>query len=644
MNKKLEQKLFALSVATMLVLTGCGGGGSGDSGRIDGGEGDQSAVTDGSDPNEGNDDASVPNAGTDDGSDVGSDQQTKNICSGEDSFNALLSGGFAPPNGATDVSATLNEATIRFNADVEPLTVSTNTVDVDGPTNFTLRAEDNRIVISFAEELEPEAAYTVLIDNIGTNCPNGIQFMENPVSFTFETGKSEGDVALLVEATSIDSVNQFIAQDSEFRVLFDAPIQEDSVQDNSVRIVPSAESSMQSGVPLRVTLSAEDPRLLEIVTLQPMEQQTSYDLIVESGLKGTEGQEVQDPVIREFRTQGFVTQLNRELITRIPGLGDGLNALASALFNAAGADASNNEGLNNLDNVAVVAVPLVGSVIDALTDFSENPGNVSPENLANLVENAQSDGVDSLIAVCDPMQPADACVLSLDLGLSSQQLADLGNLVSPQSLTDPADTFLAITNLAAALDLRDADNVPLELDLKLLDSALIETLPGELSGSALDGLEVISSAFDAVPVIGEFLNLQGNNSLAQLSLFRDGALVTLNGSDVLGAIPLVDVLNGSLPEIDSPLAQLYELINLSSVDRLPGFNYFPGESDLSGFPILGELLGVLGDGGSLQEPGFTLEDVPLVGDILTTLLGSMEDEGLLSEVPLVGGILDFLRP
>jgi hypothetical protein len=141
----------------------------------------------------------------------------------------------------------------------------------------------------------------------------------------------------------------------------------------------------------------------------------------------------------------------------------------------------------------------------------------------------------------------------------------------------------------------------------------------------------------------------GTNSLeskAQLSLIRDDALMSVNGNDVLGALPVGDLLNGLPFESDNPLSVLLDLIaNFpDGGEGLPGFDDFPGVDELQSVPVLSELVGVIaGEAPHTGLPGFDLSEVPVVIDLLSALVELNEgSEDLFGDIPLLGDLLGLI--
>lgn len=529
-----KTSLLALSIASILAISGCGGGGGGggpSEPRLDGDE----------------------SGGNDNGGGGNDDRTTQELfCDDPSSVLQVESNGVIPADGAGEVSVNTS-VRVTFNAQLDPSTVNMSNVMLNGGSAgtvaSTLALNSDTITIDPDGDLEMGTQYEVVLTNgIMAACENTTINAE-PFTSLFTTG--DGNDATQPKALNSVPVDgeTLAASDSQIVVEFDKPIDPSSITESSFTVTPTQQNgdAIAATGPVAGTFSFNQGT----VTFIPDENlgsQTYYKIAVSTNVRDLNGNALQAPFFSDFRTGGLVVALNDGLISQIPGLGDGLNALTGQLFSALEAGDS-EDGLSSADNLLTLKLPLVNDLANidpSMFDPSNfDPGNFAPDGGLPEFDSA-------IVAVCDPTNVAPGnnpeCTVSLDLGLDATQLQSLADAFTGG---DPAQIPELFANAFFA------QNDGLGLNLSILDDS---GLP--LPTAAQDGLNTVFDALSMIPELGVLFDQTDAIGLARIGLLEGALLSVDTGGNLLG----VDLLNsrsftgeGGLLSIDGGLVDLLRL-------------------------------------------------------------------------------------
>ncbi len=493
--------LLAISMASALTLTACGGGGSGG--------------------------PSEPRLNTG-GNDVDNRTPQERFCDDPNSVLMVETNGVMPADGAGDVP--LNSSVrVTFNAQLDPTTVNMANVMLNGGSSGSvpsvLALNSDTITIDPNMNLEPGTAYEVnLGSGIMAACEDVAKNAE-PFMSTFTTS----DVVDTTQPRALSSVpvngETLAATDSQVVVEFDKPIDASSVSESSFTITPTQQNgeAIAAAGPVSGTFSFNQGTVTFIPD-ESLNGQTYYNVSVSTNVRDLSGNALEAPFSADFRTGGLVVVLNDGLVSQIPGLGDGLNLLVGQLFGLL-ETGNPDDGLSSADNLLTLKLPLVN-------DLAELPANFDPANFdpADFFGEGNLPEFDSaVVAVCDPTAIAPGgnpeCTVSLDLGLDATQLQSLADAFTGGDPSQIPELF------ANALF---AQNDGLGLDLAVLDDS---GLP--LPTAVQDGLDVVLNGLSMIPELGVLFDQTDLQSLARIGLLEGSLLSVETGGDLIN----IDLLN-----------------------------------------------------------------------------------------------------
>jgi hypothetical protein len=158
------------------------------------------------------------------------------------------------------------------------------------------------------EPLRPDIDYRVEIGDDAFDV-SGVA-LETPVSLSFRTLSPGLDLSLLVPSDGTDG----IAQTSPIAVFFDRPIDPDSLSDEVLTITPSVAGSIDLVDELGdEPAGPADGRVLRFTPSGPLPANTTFEVVLASGLTGVGGGGLAEPVSWTFTTGAPHTTLSNQI-------------------------------------------------------------------------------------------------------------------------------------------------------------------------------------------------------------------------------------------------------------------------------------------------------------------------------------------
>ena len=158
------------------------------------------------------------------------------------------------------------------------------------------------------EPLRPETDYRVEIGDDAFDV-SGVA-LGPPVSLRFRTLAPGLDLSLLVPTDGTDG----IAQTSPIAVFFDRPIDPDSLSDEVLTFTPAVAGSIDLVDELgNEPADAEDGRVLRFTPSGPLPANTTFEVVLASGVTGTGGGGLAEPVSWTFTTGAPHTTLSNQI-------------------------------------------------------------------------------------------------------------------------------------------------------------------------------------------------------------------------------------------------------------------------------------------------------------------------------------------
>ena len=158
------------------------------------------------------------------------------------------------------------------------------------------------------EPLRPETDYRVEIGDDAFDV-SGVALGE-PVSLTFRTLAPGLDLSLLVPSDGTDG----IAQTSPIAVFFDRPIDPDSLSDDVLTITPAVAGSIDLVDELgNEPAGPGDGRVLRFTPSGPLPANTTFEVLLASGVTGQGGGGLAEPVSWSFTTGAPHTTLSNQI-------------------------------------------------------------------------------------------------------------------------------------------------------------------------------------------------------------------------------------------------------------------------------------------------------------------------------------------
>jgi hypothetical protein len=483
-----------------LLVTACGGGGGPNSSRID-----------------------VPG---------GEDPRTPEFCDDPEQIFGIDSNGILPADGATDVA--LNSViNLRFTHNVDAASVNETTLFITNggtvvPVNYQVNGRN--VTLTPQSPLVGNTEYTI---NVGADIATALCLPPKTPKFissddvgdtTFTTGtQPDSEQPTIVSITPADGAT-LVPQDASVTIVFSEPVKASTVSASTISMTQDS-----SGAEIAGNFDVKN-EIVVFTPSSPLQMQQNYSVSVSTNIRDLADNALQDAGASSFRTGGVVVALNDTLVSQIPGLSDLINGPLADLLTQIGLVPDEGGGVGNLDNLAIITLPL-------------------PTDINNPTEFD-----DLLVAVCDPENPAQDCALKLNVGLDP---ASLQTLADELASGDPQAVLDALTNALVSED------GALSVDLSLLEDGLpgvtqlLDTVPGlgdaldMVVGSLEDGLSQVPMLNDLIDQLGLF----GDGSVVDLGLLS-GSLLSLgvgDQEDRLLDLQLLDPSTGALLNIGGGL-------------------------------------------------------------------------------------------
>jgi len=598
-----RQRLLALTLATPLLLAGCGGSSSSSDSDSPAVAGDSATTSPESQPQ-------VVTEPTDNGGEA----STESVCSGDQAF-ALVD--TFPPAGEQQFA--LNGSLLFvFNAAIDPSSVDSSSVSFDGNGALDIRVAGNQIVIDPSESLDPNEDYQATIEGILADCGSSTLPLPEGAELPFGTGDEPDNSPLQVSYIYPASADDLVDPRGPIVIQFNGVLDPSSISGGSLYVRQVSDPAKAFGG--EVSFDASNSQLT-FLPEAPFDAQTSYELVLgkdesgnpEDALSGLTDNPIAEQIVSLFRTGGEQLPLDSNTLEQVTGLGDRLQDLATQLQEQFG-EFGNGGGMDGFENPLLLTLPLVGNLPDA---------SPSPDN------------TDTLIAICDPAADGGACALALDISVDPSGLDPLMTAFETQ---DPSQAITLVSALLGQLADPSAMNAPFSAELLLTEPGFAELFPEPLSDGLVLAVGQIAAALNQLPGVADLLGNVASDPLLQAQLFNNGSLLTLNGTDLVNALPLSDLTEGQLPNGDLPaLSDLQDMLT-SGGSSLP----------VIGDYLTGEVPGGLLTGGTLDEllnqasfdPNAQIEEIlgeqavptnldalpvlgPILGTVLSGLLGAL---------------------
>jgi hypothetical protein len=211
-----------------------------------------------------------------------------------------------PVDGATDVAL---EAPIELRFSTLMDTASVEAVLRLRPVfAHEVRWSGQLLEIVPSEPLRPETDYRVEIGDDAFDV-SGVA-LDVPIRLSFRTLAPGLDLSLLVPSDGTDG----IAQTSPIAVFFDRPIDPDSISDEGLTITPPVAGSIDVVDELgNEPAVPEDGRVLRYTPSGPLPANTTFEVVLASGVTGVNGGGLAEPVSWTFTTGAPHTTLSNQI-------------------------------------------------------------------------------------------------------------------------------------------------------------------------------------------------------------------------------------------------------------------------------------------------------------------------------------------
>lgn len=204
---------------------------------------------------------------------------------------------------ARDAAIELDFSTLMDTASVEAALRITPRVPV------TLRWRGEHLTLEPDEPLQPGRRYRLEISTDATDL-GGTQ-LDVPLELSFVTARTDLEVAQLVPDDAVEG----IAVNTPIAILFDRPLDPDSVDGSLLTVVPDVAGSLEVVEPPGAAgLGGEGARLLRFVPSGALAANTTYEVSLAPGLRATDGGELSEPVTWTFTTGAPSLNLGNQVV------------------------------------------------------------------------------------------------------------------------------------------------------------------------------------------------------------------------------------------------------------------------------------------------------------------------------------------
>lgn len=589
-----KQCLLALTLATPLLIAGCGGGG-----------GSSSAPADDSNPTAVAGDTIATPPGLDDmrdqitqPDDENDEVSTDSVCGGEQPFELI---GTLPQPGTQDFA--LNGSLVfKFNAAVDPQSLDGSTFSFSDSHTFEFRVAGNQVVVDPQQDFDPNTDYLATMQGIFADCDLTQVILGDGAELPFTTGGEQALGPLQISTVYPTNGDELIDPRQPIVIEFSGALDPSSVSGGSLYLRQANDPDKVIGGSVSFDPSNRE---LSFLPSSPLDDQTSYEVVLEQALSGLMDNPLAEPLISLFRTGGDMAPIDPGAIDKVTGLGAELQGLADKLAAQFGGS-EGSDGLNGYDNALLLTLPLAGPINgDALT---------------------LPDHTDTLIAICNPTAPGESCALALDIDVDP---SGMDALMAAFQTRNPDEAMTAVVALLGQLGDPSQVSAPFSASLLLAEPGFTGLFPAPMNDHVKQAVAQIAAGLNQLPGIADWLGDASSTPLLETALFHNGSLLTIGGTDLLSSLALPELREGQTP--GGALPALGDLATLLA----SGGDALPSQGDF----LTGEVPGGLISGGSFDDllNLISIDQAPM----LTEVLGEAPmDAPELGDIPVLGGILE----
>jgi hypothetical protein len=220
-----------------------------------------------------------------------------------------------PPRVASTVPADGDTAIARDAAIEVVFSTLMDTASVEGALTITpripmtLRWRGERLTVTPDEPLEPGRRYRLEISTGATDL--GGARLDVPLELSFVTARTDLEVVQLLPSDTTEG----IAVSTPIGIVFDRPLDPDSVDGSLLTIVPDVAGSLDvAELPGAAGLDHDGPRLLRFVPSGTLSANTTYEVTLAPGLRAADGGELSEPLAWTFTTGSPSATLSNQIV------------------------------------------------------------------------------------------------------------------------------------------------------------------------------------------------------------------------------------------------------------------------------------------------------------------------------------------
>lgn len=182
-------------------------------------------------------------------------------------------------------------------------------IEIEPALRFRLRWSGESLTITPDEPLTPDTTYRLAIAATATDLAGTP--LEDPLSLAFTTARTGLDVETLFPADGVEG----IAPGTPIAVVFDRPLDPDSVDDGLLSIVPEVAGSLEV-VPLpgAAGLGDEGARVLRFTPSGPLAATTTFEVALAPGIRSADGGELTETIEWTFTTGAASVTLSNQVV------------------------------------------------------------------------------------------------------------------------------------------------------------------------------------------------------------------------------------------------------------------------------------------------------------------------------------------